>query len=1003
MDLRKLDRRDSSMDLIRIVAVFLVMSVHFLFHTYAHNPAINGTDGFYHLTVEGLGPIDGIIQAIQQGDGSLLHGPLWFLMIFMKTLFSCCVPLFMILTGYLMSKKTLSRKYYNGIRKTLIIFVLATFACMFFKSIFETKAAKDAFFAFDFGTMFDAIHKTGKYELKNYILSIFDFTGANYSWYVEMYIGLFLMAPFLNLAYNKLKTKRKKQVLVGTFIFLMILPSLFNIFQFNSAEWWLNPAKDGTYQKLIPAFWAAAYPLAFYFTGCYIREYGIKLKTRSMLPLFCILLFLFTAFNFYRSYGEKFQSGIWVYWYGFEPFILSVMIFVMLSRLKANEWKKPVRVALWKVSDLTFGMYLLSFIFDKIIYTNLNEKIVSIYDKLPYYFVTVPLCFVCSLIASFIITKLAGGIIILYEKIKRFALAQRERKDKKKWQDFLFITLMAGALIFAFWKLRYGFGGNDEPFYLTIPHRLTKGDALFVDEWNLSQMCSILILPFVWVYQLFAGSTDGIIIAARVFYVVVHCAASTLIYIKLRKFGYISVFASVFFFLFTPYNIMALGYDSMGVGLVALSGVLIATADYKKRLQIIFSGLALAGAVLCCPYLASAYFIYGICVLIYLLLKKKQFNFVLKSEMFAPRTFLYFTIGVGILAVIFLLFTLPRAGISGFTDNLPKMLNDPEHQSMPLGKKIYDYFNSIFRMHPHFKYAIYSYCAMALVMIIDRKRRLHRSVYLIVTTAIVIFTYILIMPNLHSTTYNAIMLPLVFIGITSYVLCKNKPREFFAGVFCLGLIYSFCVHYTSNQYLYVISMAFAAVNLASYVFLAQLIKEMRETPDNITYAVWVKRFSFVFVAFMIMLQGAFQIGSKARHVFWDGEPSTLDTEITDGPAAGIITDKAKAQTYYDIYDDLSIYWNVTEDNLLILTEKTWTYLAADLPYGTFSAWLSGEKPNSIQRLKDFYKLNPDKKPRYIFVPLDSKWDMGWLTNELMSWGYSYIQTNAGLAFEKVGQ
>ena len=32
----------------------------------------------------------------------------------MKVLFSACVPLFMILTGYLMSQKTLSRKYYLG-------------------------------------------------------------------------------------------------------------------------------------------------------------------------------------------------------------------------------------------------------------------------------------------------------------------------------------------------------------------------------------------------------------------------------------------------------------------------------------------------------------------------------------------------------------------------------------------------------------------------------------------------------------------------------------------------------------------------------------------------------------------------------------------------------------------------------------------------------------------------------------------------------------------------
>ena len=1000
MDIKRLERRDTSMDIVRIVAVFLVMSVHFLFHTYTNNPAVGGTDGFYHLTVEGLGPIDGIVQAIQQDDPELLHGPLFFLMIFMKTLFSACVPLFMILTGYLMCNKTLSRKYYKGIRKTLVIFVLASIACMFFKSIHDVKAARDAFYQFDFGTMFEAIAKTEKYGIKQYILSIFDFSGANYSWYVEMYIGLFLMAPFLNLAYNKLGTKRKKQVLVGTFVFLMILPSLFNIFQFNSAEWWLSPAKSGTYQKLIPAFWVSSYPLAFYFTGAYIREYGVKLRTRSMIPLLCILLFLFTAFNFYRSYGEKFQSGAWIYWYGFQPYIVAALLFVLISRIKTSNWNPVVRTVLWKVSDLTFGMYLLSFIFDKLIYTELNKHYLSIFDKVPFYFLTVPLCFVCSLIASFVVTAAAKGLIKLYEKIKVFVIAQKARDDRKKWQDFLFIAVMVAALLFCFWKVRYGFGGNDEAFYLTIPHRLTKGDILFVDEWNLSQMCSILTLPFVWLYTLITGSTDGIILAARVFYVLVHGAAATLIYIKLRKFGYISVVASALFFLFTPFNIMALSYNTMSMGLMALAGVLIATADYSKKLQIIFSGLCFAGAVLCTPYLASVYVLYALCMGIHVLLRKKDMRFVLKSDMFSVRTFLFFTLGVGILAVIFLLFTLPRAGIDGIADNLPKMLNDPEHPQFTFGKRVEGYFKAIFYMRPHFKYAIYIYCAMLLVMIIDRKRRLHRSVYLIVTSGIVIYSYILLLPDLHKTTYNHIMFPLVFIGITSYILCKNKPRELFAAVFVGGILYSFCIFYPSNQYFYIISVAFAVVNLASYMFLAQLIREMQESPDNVTYALWVKRFSFALVALMITVQAGCQIGSKARHCFWDNDPKALNVELTDGPAAGIITEKTKANQYNTIYNDIIQYYGMEEDNLLVLSEKCWIYLAADMPYGSFSAWLSGEKPNSINRLLDYYELNPEKKPRYIYVPDDSKWDITWLTGYLTSRGFTDSKSPAGHMFER---
>ena len=59
--------------------------------------------------------------------------------------------------------------------------------------------------------------------------------------------------------------------------------------------------------------------------------------------------------------------------------------------------------------------------------------------------------------------------------------------------DGLFFLLFAAALALALWKVPYGFGWYDEAFYLTIPHRLTLGDALFLDEWHLSQMSGLLL------------------------------------------------------------------------------------------------------------------------------------------------------------------------------------------------------------------------------------------------------------------------------------------------------------------------------------------------------------------------------------------------------------------------------------------------------------------------------------------------------------------------------
>lgn len=948
MDIKKLQSRNAAMDIIRIVAAFTVLSVHFFLH-----------NGFYSQIVEGV--------------------PMY-IMVLMRTLFSVCVPLFMILTGYLMCHKTLSRKYYSGISKTLIIFVLATLACMIFKTI----------------------HDNEPFTLKAFILGTLDFTGANYSWYIEMYIGLFLLIPFLNLAYNKLKNKRQKQVLVLTLVFLTIIPTVFNIFNFDSPAWWSDPKTSDTFAKLIPSWWMGIYPITYYFTGCYIREYGIKLKTSSTLVLFLLAILIFGTFNFYRSYGTTFKSGGYVYWYGFEPYVLSVLLFVLLSRIKTDNMNEKVKFVLWKVSDLALGIYLISYIFDMLVYPVLNAKINPMTDRLPFYFVAVPIVFVCSMLASAILNIAAKYIQILFKKLVEFIKAQRQRADKYKWQDYLFIALMAGGLIFAFWKCVYGFGGNDEAFYLTVPQRFNMGDALIKDEWHLSQLSGFLLMPFVWLFTTITGSTQGIILAARVLYIIFHATVSIIIYLRIRKYGYVSVFASVLYFIFTPYDIMAMSYNTMGLDFVTLAGVIMGTASYKKKLPLIISGVVFAAAVLCCPYLAVAYILYGICVLIHTFIKNKDTKFILKSELFAGKTFLFFSIGIFALAAVFLIFALTRVSVKEIIEYLPYLMTDPEHPQIALSTRFSMYFSSIYNCHSHFKIALFSYLAMMLVMIIDRKRKYHRSLYLIVTTAIVIFCYVLLLPQLTYATYNAIMFPLIFIGITSYILCENKPKPLFASLFVLGIIYSFAICFSSNQYFYVISMVITFSNIASYVFLAQLLKEMKTSQDNIEYAVWVKRGSFLFVAFMIFLQGAFQITVKAEHCFWEsGNTSNLTAQIQNGPAKGIYTNANNCNTYEQIYSDLQYYKSKPKDKILFLTAKTWCYLATEFPYGTLSAWISGENNSSVERLRTYYGVNPEEIPKYIYIPKDSEWDFTNIYSDASASGYSVEENEISYKLEKI--
>lgn len=368
MNLEKLKVRNPNMDILRIIAVLCVIGIHFFYHS-----------GYYYTT----------------NDNAVMY-----FATVLRTLCSVCVPLFMILSGFLLCNKTLKKGYYSGIRKTIIVYILVAIACMIYKSI------------------------VGSYTLTplTFFTSILDFTGANYSWYIEMYIGLFLLVPFLNIIYKNLDSRKQKNILLITLIAITILPSLFNAFRFDSLEWWANPASNTETQKLIPSWWVGIYPITYYFTGCYIREYGTKIKNIYLIIALVVAVFGFGTFNFYRCYGMPFSTSNYVYWSGIEPYVMSVLIFLIISKLKLENINVKTKFVLWKISDLVLGTYLLSFIFDAIYYYEfLNKNTIDFYARFPFMPLMILCVFVSALISSGIINLIAAGIEFCYKKYAIYA------------------------------------------------------------------------------------------------------------------------------------------------------------------------------------------------------------------------------------------------------------------------------------------------------------------------------------------------------------------------------------------------------------------------------------------------------------------------------------------------------------------------------------------------------------------------------------------------------
>ena len=364
--------RSCNLDIIRCTAVFTVILVHFFF-----------TSGFYRQTVS---------------------GERMFLMVFLRTLARVCVPLFMLLTGYLMRRKTLSLAYYKGIRKTLAIYLLASLACLAYRWF--------------------VAHET--VTLSSAILGILGFQASGYAWYIEMYIGLFLIIPFLNLIYNGLSSKKGKLLLIATFLALTTLPSLINLFDLHTPGWWAQPSISQSYDKLIPAWWEGIYPITYYFIGAYLSEYGSPLRKRWSFPLLMGALLLFSVFNYYRSYGGVFQWLSFTDWPGFECVITSVLTFMFLLRLPAQSLPGWVKTVFAKVADWALGAYLVSWMWDEYAYPKLNALVNPMPVRLNYLPIMVGFVFISSLATSAVL----HGVYTLACKGGGALLCRLIRKDR---------------------------------------------------------------------------------------------------------------------------------------------------------------------------------------------------------------------------------------------------------------------------------------------------------------------------------------------------------------------------------------------------------------------------------------------------------------------------------------------------------------------------------------------------------------------------------------------
>ncbi|MFC7365590.1 MULTISPECIES: acyltransferase [Bhargavaea] len=340
-------------DLIKVIAILSVVSVHFLLNTDFYNSPIIGTS----LTLQ----------------------------VFWRQLFIVCVPLFLIATGFLQWKKEWNKKYFKSVLNVIYIYLVLSVVIILARALY-------------FGE---------ERTILEWIQSVFEFKGIRYAWYVEMYIGLALLIPFLNNIWKAFKTKKEFQVFLLILIFTTSVPGFWNVFN-----------NDIPYLSVIefPDFWMRLYPITFYFLGVYIRKHGLSISPMRSFFMFLIVTSIETAIICIKSGDGTIVNAVGGY-HSILIVVQSVFLFAAFYKMEAPVSKigKVMSIPITSISVLTLDIYLASAITDKFVYQYFYEHF---FTTQKYAILYAPLCVISSFVLAYSIALLRHRLLPLKRRNK---------------------------------------------------------------------------------------------------------------------------------------------------------------------------------------------------------------------------------------------------------------------------------------------------------------------------------------------------------------------------------------------------------------------------------------------------------------------------------------------------------------------------------------------------------------------------------------------------------
>ena len=335
-------KRNINIDIIKTFSLLLVIGLHFFLYT-----------KFYSV------------------EYTLISIPF----ITVRNITMTCVPLFIVVTGYLNKDKTWNRKYYLNIGRIYLLYSLA----IFILTLVDNKYAINTI-----------LFKTTLINILNY---------KYYGWYINMYVGLMLIAPVINISFKNMTDITRRHAMLNIILAISIPVTLLNLFY---------GIRYSILGYILPNWWSLTWPLLYYIIGvCFSYNKNILNRNSKFTLKFLAITSILSALVYYK-FQIYVESGLHI---NIFIVIITTCIFSWLLSLDINIPEK-IKPGIIFISNNTLLAYLLSYIVDNIIYPYVN-----LISNMNVRFSLFPVVVVLNFILTIILVIIVRALLSILRKI----------------------------------------------------------------------------------------------------------------------------------------------------------------------------------------------------------------------------------------------------------------------------------------------------------------------------------------------------------------------------------------------------------------------------------------------------------------------------------------------------------------------------------------------------------------------------------------------------------